>query len=160
MFFKKKIPVQDYCRLNLEVLFSDERVSAFEELRQSTADDSIITADRNLYIDNLRAIFIQLMQVGIVKNTSLAVSADAFVFVKDFLQQRSLDRINSLTSLYNKAFAARAEDGVAGMVEVFLEQVCGNSNKPDLAQLFHGEFYEILKGMLEDYKSLKLTPTR
>ena len=59
MFFKKKVTIEDYCRGKLTRLFSQERETAWDDLRIRCNDAHLNQADRKAYYDNLRAAMIQ-----------------------------------------------------------------------------------------------------
>ncbi len=68
MFFKKKVSVEDYCKGNLETLFASERDAVWETLRQTRNDTALNAVDAQVYYKHLRAVFIQLMLIGLRRN--------------------------------------------------------------------------------------------
>jgi hypothetical protein len=68
MFFKKKVSVEDYCLGNFQAVFSKEREAVWETLRRVSNDAALNAIDAELYYKHLRAVFVQLMLIGIAKN--------------------------------------------------------------------------------------------
>ena len=161
MFFKKKVDIEDYCTSNLDALFSPEREATYERLREACADPALTAADRKLYFDHVRAVVIQLLHVAIIKNSHLDISSDGHMFVMMYLGERGLSHIDTLVgTTYNRAFGGHPQDGVTGIVEAFSRDVTDARMRPETAQRLHGEFYAILRGLFDDFKSIKLTTKR
>ena len=165
MFFKKKIAIEDYCSGTLKALFSPERELVYERLRDACADPALSAADRKLYFDHVRAVIIELVNIAIIKNCGFDVSSDARVFIAGYLEERGLSHIDSLspdslTSIYNSAFATPGQDGVGSISAAFSEQVTGSLMRQETLQRFYVEFYAILKSLFDELKSIKLVTTR
>lgn len=121
--------------------------------------------DQKVYFDHLRAVVIQLLHIAITKNSSIEVSGDAHFFVAKYLKDRSLSHLDafggdSLSAIYNRAFGASYQDGVAGMARAFSEQLTNSKMRSDTMQRFYLEFYGILQALFNDFKSLKFTTKR
>lgn len=162
MFFKKKIDVEDYYSGSLQALFSPEREAVYERLRQDCADPSLSAADQKLYFDHIRAVVIELMNIAIIKKCGVDISSDAHMFIARYLGDRGLSHISalspdSLTSIYNRAFGASFQDGVAGIVTAFAQQVTDSQMRRETMQRFYAEFCAILKSLFDDFNSIKLT---
>jgi hypothetical protein len=165
MFFKKKIAVGDYCSGYLKTLFSPEIELVYERLRDACADPALSAADQKLYLDHIRAVIIELMNIAITKHCGWPIDTDARVFIADYLNKRGLSHIDSLstdslTSVYNQAFGTPGQDGVASIVAAFAEQVTDCQMRPETAQRFYVEFSNTLKGFFEKLKTVKLVATR
>ena len=160
MLFKKKIPLEEYCGWTLTPLFSTDREAAWESLRRSCNDSQLNAVDRDRYYMNLRAIVIQLMLIAITKNCNLDVSMDARVFLMRYLNEHGLAEIESLGSEYNRAFGTVGADGVEQMVLLFAEKLTNSQMNAATMQRFLAEFYEILRGFFNEFKSIKLTAAR
>lgn len=165
MLFKRKIDVTEYCEGNVKALLSPDREAAYEALRKQCDDPSLTAVDQKLYFDHLRAVVIQLLQIAITKNSSMEVSGDAHFFVAKYLKDRGLSHVgalagDSLSAIYNRAFGASYQDGVAGMATAFSEQLTNSQMRADTMQRFYLEFYGILQALSNDFKSLKLTTKR
>jgi len=77
-----------------------------------------------------------------------------------YMREHRLFRINELGSIYNQAFGGHPEDGVAGIVQAFSEQVTDSGMSEAAMQRFYAEFYAILRAFFEDLQSIKLTSKR
>src|SRR5882724_1995056 len=165
MFFKKKLPVDAYCEASLKALLSPEREQVYERLRDACADPALRAADRQLYFDHIRAVIVELLNIAIIKSYGLDISTDARVFIAQYLKERGLDHIDSLspgalTSIYNSAFGTPGYDGVASMVAVFSQEIANGALKDETMHHLVQEFYAILKGFFDDMKNIKMVPTR
>jgi hypothetical protein len=92
MFFKRKISVQDYCSGTLDALFSRDRETVYEQLRQLCADLVLSAVDQNTYFNHIRAIKMQLVLIAINKTYGLSartirISSDAGVCVMKYLHE-------------------------------------------------------------------------
>ena len=165
MFFKKKIDVKDYCSGTLKALFSPERELVYERLREACADPALSAADQKLYFDHIRAVNIQLVNIALIRKCGLDISSEARLFIADYLRDRGLSHIgslnpDSLTRIYNRAFGASFQDGVAGIATAFSEQVTDSRMSQETMQRFYVEFYGLLDSLFDDFKSIKLTSKR
>jgi len=160
MFFKKKISVEDYCTGNLQTVFSKERDAVWETLRLVSSDGALNAIDVELYYKHLRAVFVQLMLIGIAKNCSMDASSNAHVFVMVYLKERSLSEIQDISRGYNQAFASSMTDGVRAMAVHFGDALTGGKIQQQTIDQLDVEFYAILRIFLDDFKRLKLVPSR
>lgn len=160
MLFKKKVPASEYCMQNLKLLFSKEREVTWEAPRQDCNDLQLSHVDANLYYNHLRAVFIQLMLVAIAKNCNLHACSDAHVFVMMYLKERNLTEIDQMGNGYNRAFGTPGSDGVRQMVVHFVDSLTGEGLNEGTVERLYVEFYSMLKLFFDDFKSLKLTPSR
>jgi len=160
MLFKKKVSVEDYCTQNLVPIFSRDREVTWEVLRRACNDNSLSSVDSQLYYKHLRAVFIQLMSIGVAKNCGLDASIDAAVFVTMYLNKHNLSEIDELSKGYNQAFASSGTDGVKEMVLIFADNLSAGNMKPETIERLYGEFYGILRIFFDDFKSFKLVSLR
>ncbi len=160
MLFKNKVSVNEYCTKNLTPLFSTEREVTWEALRHACNDNQLSHVDAKLYYNHLRAVFIQLMLIAIAKNCSIDACSDAYVFVMMYLKDRNLIEIDQIGNGYNQAFATLGSDGVKEMVVHFARSLTGDELKEETGERLYVEFYSVLKLFFDDFKSLKLTPSR
>jgi hypothetical protein len=121
--------------------------------------------DQQLYCDHIRAVVIQLLYIAITKNSSIEVSGDAHFFVAKYLKDHGFSHLDafggdSLSAIYNRAFGASYQDGVAGIATAFSQQLTNSQMRPETMQRFYAEFYGILQALFNDFKSLKLTTKR
>ncbi len=160
MLFKKKISVEEYCTWTLTSLFSTDREAAWESLRLSCNDPHLSAVDPDTYYKNLRAVVIDLMLIAITKNCSLDVSMDARFFVMTYLNERSLEEIELLSSDYNRAFGTIGADGVEQMALLFAYKLTSSKMSAVTTQRFLAEFYEFLRAFFDEFKSIKLVAAR
>lgn len=164
MLFKKKVPVEEYCRQNLRNLFSNDRETTWETLRRSCNDSPLSQVDAQLYYRHLRAVFIQLMLIAITKNCSLDASSDAHVFVMLHLNERGYAEIYEISRGYNQAFGssglAPKSDGVVEMVTHFSDVLTSEGLQQETIKRLYFEFYAMLKIFFEDLRSIKLVPSK
>jgi hypothetical protein len=159
MLFKRKVTVADYCHEKLTRLFSQGREATWDNLRVQCNDPHLSQADRGAYYSNLRAVMIELMQIAVAKNCHWKSCSDSHAFVGDYLEKHGLEEINSLAGEYNRAFGTPSLDGVAVMVRLFAEKLTESKMGDPARQRFLAEFYAILRGLFEEFKSVKLIPT-
>ena len=164
MFFKKKVSVEDYCTQSFTPLFSREREATWEALRRVCNDSTLSAVEAQLYYGHLRAVFIQLMLVAVTKNCSLDTSSDAHVFVMMYLKRHNHPEIDLISKGYNQAFAASGlapnRDGVAEMVAHFANVLTSDRLQQATIKWLYVEFYGILKIFFDDFRSIKLVPSR
>jgi hypothetical protein len=156
MFFKKKVNIEDYCSWTLIPLFSKDREAEWEATRRSCDDPFLNAVDQTLYFANIRAIIIELMLIAVTKNFSIDLSADARVFVMQYFNRHNLHEIDLLCGDYNRAFGTPGGDGVEQMVLLFSDKLTESRMKEATIKRFLGEFYGILRGLFNEYKSIKL----
>lgn len=104
MFFKKKIFVEEYCTRTITPYFSGEWNDTWEALRRTCNDDALTSIEAGLYYNHLRALFINLMLIGIAKNCSMDTSINAHIFTAHFLKQHNHSDVNELIHEYSQAF--------------------------------------------------------
>jgi hypothetical protein len=164
MFFKKKVSVEDYCTRNFTPLFSREREATWEALRRACNDSAFSAVEPQLYYDHLRAVFIQLMLIAVAKNCSMDASSDAHVFVMMYLKRHNRSDIDEISRGYNQAFGSSSlapnRDGVAEMVSHFASVLTSDGLQQATVERLYVEFYAILKAFFDDFRSIKLIPSR
>jgi len=160
MFFKKKVPIPDYCDATMKTVFGKDQEATWETFRASCNDDDLTSADAKQYYNHLRTAFIQLMLIAIAKNCRWDVSSEAHVFVMIWLKEAGYSEIQAMGSQYSQAFASSRNDGVLAMAEHFADNVSGSQLRQETIERLNVEFYGMLKVFYEDFKSVKLTSTK
>ena len=164
MFFKKGLSLKGYCTRNFTALFSTEREATWEALRRACNDSALSAVAAQLYYDHLRAIFIQLMLIAVAKSCSMDASSDAHVFVMMYLKQHSQSEIDEISRGYNQAFGSSSlapnRDGVAEMVAHFSAVLTAGKLRQATTERLYIEFYAVLNIFFDDFKSIKLLPSR
>jgi hypothetical protein len=163
MFFKKKVSVEDYCTWNLTPLFSKERETTWETLRQASNDSQLMAVQAQLYYDHLRAVFIQLMLIAVAKSCSMHTSMDVHFFVMTYLKRHKHSEIDEISKGYNQAFGSSGlapnRDGVAEMVAHFASVLTSDRLQQATLERLYVEFQAILKIFINDLGSIKLVPS-
>src|SRR6266849_3005462 len=101
MFFKKRVPVEEYCAAKLAAVFSPDFQTRWEAIRRNCNDEHLARVPENDYLDNIRAIIIELFLIAIGRTCKFEVSSDARVFVMYYLQEHDLSRIHALAQEYS-----------------------------------------------------------
>ena|SRR3989442_1499918 len=158
MFFKKKVSVEDYCTRNFVPLFSTERETTWEALRRACNDSALSAVEAQLYYKHLRAVFIQLMLIGVAKNCGMDASSDAHLFVSMYLKEHNHSEIDEISNGYSRAFQSSGTDGIREMVLHFADSLTEGKLQPETVEQLYVEFYGILRIFFDDFKSFKLLP--
>ena len=101
------------------------------------------------------------MLIALTKTYGMGdVSSDARVFVMTYLKDRGLINkdIESITAEDNRAFAT-SSDGVLQIVHLLSANLTHATMQPTTIDRFHHEFSAILRGLFDDFKSIKLMTT-
>lgn len=156
VLFKQKRCVEEYCAFKLVHLLSQDTDDKWEEFRTSCNDSSLMEADGTVYFNNLCAASLQLMFVAITRNSQFGVGAAARDFVYGWLNDRSLSKIPHLCDEYNKAFGSSSVDGVKAMVLLFSEMVTGSKITNATVEAICDYLCVVLRGLFDEFKSIKL----
>jgi hypothetical protein len=157
MFFKKKMAVDDYCEACLKALFEPDREKVWEQFRQACNDPALSGIDKTAYMEHMRAIMIELVLISITKTFNLHISSDAGFFVMFYLKDNNATQIHEIGRTYNQVFGGTPQDGVAGIVQSFSQQLADGQLRQDH---LHIELYSVLNSLYNDFKSIKLTTKR
>lgn len=157
--FRKRVNVEAYCDASLAAVCSHERETTWETLRRDCHDPALSQVDAQLYYAHLRAIFVQLMFIGIAKNFGVYVGSDAGFFTADFLKKRGVPEIDEIAHTYSQAFASGG-DGVRQMVLHFSDSLTDSRLWPTTIDQLYFEFYAILRVFFDDFRKIKLVTSR
>ena len=160
MFFKRKLPVDDYCAASLNALFEAEREKVWERVRKVCDDPALSRIDRAAYINHVRAIMVELVLIAIAKNFTMDIGIDARFFTMNYLKDHDASYIGEIGAIYNQAFGATPGDGIAGIVASFSDQLADGGLRQDTMQRLHVEFCAVLKNVSDDFKAIKLQTKR
>lgn len=156
MFFKKRIPIQEYCTASVKAAFEHTDETTGEVFRCSCGDSFLSAAEPQLYLNHLRAVFIELMLIAIAKNCNMDTSLKAVIFVHAHLKEIDCRQISELCHSYSEAFASSGTDGIRQMVLHFNEAVTAGRLGQETIERLHAEFYAVLESHFKDFKSIKL----
>jgi hypothetical protein len=160
VLFRKKRDVDDYCAASLKVLFSSNREKVWEQLRHACSDPALSGIDRTVYFNHIRAIMIELVLIAIAKTFNMDIGSDAHIFILTYCREHGISHIDDIRGTYSQAFGGIAQDGVAAMVASFSGQLTNGQLRQDTMERLYVEFYAVLKGLFDDFKSIKLTTKR
>lgn len=160
MLFRKKRDVDDYCAASLKALFSANREEVWEQLRHACSDPALSGIDRTVYFNHIRAIMIELVLIAIAKNFNMDIGSDAHFFVLTYCREHGVSHIDDIRGTYSQAFGAIAQDGVAAIVVSFSGQLANGQLRHDTIERLYAEFYAVLNGLFDDFKSINLTTKR
>jgi len=156
MFFKKKIPLQQYCTASIKAAFEHSDEATGETFRRSCGDSFFSAADPQLYLSHLRAVFIELMLIAIAKNCNTDTSLQAVIFVHTQIKELNCPQISELCHDYSQAFASSSTDGIRNMVLHFNAAVTAGRMRQETIERLNAEFYAVLMSHFNDFKSIKL----
>lgn len=156
MFFKKKIPLQEYCTASVKAAFENSDGATGEAFRRSCGDSFFNAAEPQLYLNHLRAVFIELMLIAIAKNCNMDTSLQAVIFVHTRIKELNFPQISELCHDYSQEFASSSTDGVRQMVLHFNDAVTAGQMRQETIERLYAEFQAVLMSHFNDFKSIKL----
>jgi hypothetical protein len=156
MFFKKKIPFQEYCTASLRAAFENTDEATGELFRRNCGDSFLSAAELQLYLNYLRAAFINLMLIAIAKKCKTDISLEAHIFVTMHLKELNRPELNEICHGYSQAFASSSTDGVRAMVQHFNKAVTAGRMRQETIERLYVEFWAVLQSHSKDFKSIKL----
>ena len=156
MLFKKKIPLEEYCTASIKAAFEHSDEATGETFRRSCADSVLSAAEPQLYLNHLRAVFIELMLIAIAKNCKMDTNLRAVIFVHTHLKELNVPQIKELCHDYSQAFASSNTDGVRQMALHYNDAVTAGRMRQETVERLYIEFYAVLMSHSNDFKSIKL----
>jgi len=157
MFFKRRISFQKYCAASIKAAFEHSDEATGEAFRRSCGDSFLNAAELQLYLDHLRAVFIELMLIAIAKNCNMDTSLQAHIFVKTHIEELGFPQINGFCHDYSQAFASSNADGIKLIVLHFNNAVTAGQMRQETLERLNAEFYAVLMSHYKDFKSIKMT---
>src|ERR1017187_1764838 len=109
--FKKKVPIENYCETKFDYLFSPNRESVWLGLLESCSDPELKSVNKIYYFDNIKAFYLQLLGIGVAKNSRLDVGSDFHSNWYHYYKANNLIEIDRLGHEYNQAFGSSYSDG-------------------------------------------------
>jgi len=152
--FKKKMGVQEFCRLKWNFLCSSDRETVWEKLRAATEDPALQTVDAMTYYSNLRAAYLELLGVSVVRTHKPKIAME-FGFALDECTG-DYPEIKKLQGLYNNAYGSSSSDGIRAMVGLFSRNLSGSKLNDQTLDIVYTEFVGVIQQMLEEFKNIKL----
>jgi hypothetical protein len=165
MLFKKKVPYQAYCTSCVQAALENTDDATLEEFQKSCGDDALNAADRYIYQNHLRALFIEMLLIAIAKTCRMIdMRLQAQIFVNQKLKELNLGEVSDLCHTYSQVFAspspadiANGTDGIRSMACHFNGVVCAGRLKRDTIDRLHAELYAVFESHVKDFKRIKLT---
>lgn len=156
MFFRRKLPIDVYCRTRLDLLFSIEQAEDWLTFKRTSLDQAIIGVDESLYLAHLRAASIELISMAVTKKYK---SIDLFIqmstFIDKYLDNNNAGYVKALLDLYGHALGSPV-DGVGAMSGLMMESLCQNRCSEETRLYFRDFFYVGLGSIRQDFKKVKL----
>lgn len=164
MFFKKTVPYQAYCTSSLKATIENTDEVTLKGFQQACGDSALNTADRNVYQNHFRALFIEMLLIAIAKSYKMEMNLTAQMFVDQKLKELNLGEVSNICHTYGQVFAspsaadvASGTDGIMNMASHFNDVVCGGWLKRETVNRLHAELHAILQSHFADFKRIKLT---
>jgi len=160
-FLKQKVHVSQYFIDRLEVLFRQEQTNIWKRLLKEAlivSDQEFNKANIESFIDDMRAVHIQLLRTALAKEyrsfeMHLAISSS----LNSYLTKTNNLKLSEVSDLYNQAFGSSSTNGIFQMVALFSRRLIGDvSNHPAMNEL-NGYFYMVLRSIFDDLDRVKLT---
>ena len=157
MFWKKRIPLAEYCEGMLKHVFSPHYDEVADRLLDACPAAYREGIDRDCYLDHFRAAVLQLLGVAFSRNLKRDQRSDAYLLVASFLKEGDHEEVERLHSQYNSAFGSDFEDGVRAMASLFVRSCVAPDVDPGEVQGLHYDaFYEVLRAFFENIRSVKV----
>ncbi|MGB5107111.1 MAG: hypothetical protein WBP29_02865 [Candidatus Zixiibacteriota bacterium] len=157
MFFKRKIPVSEYCTTRLDLLFSPQQAELWLQLKRSWPDISVVHASNDVYLTNIRAAHIEVLSMAVTKRSrDIYVSVTMQRSIETYLDQHSYMTVKALLPMYARALASFPPDGILGIAHFLAESVCPSGYSEDTVIGFGGQLYGALESIRGDFKQVKL----
>lgn len=156
MFFKRKVPVQQYCTGSVRAAFEHSDGETAEAFKRICNDRALNDVPPETYATHLRTAFIELMLIAIAKSCTMEKNIQATVLVQSHLKEINSPEIADLCHGYSEAFATSSTDGIRQMAQHFNMSVAGGRLRPETVERLNAEFYAVLMSHYNDFKSIKL----
>ena len=158
MFFKKKISIDLYLQTRLDLLFSNEQINRWLQLKQSLGDELLISVNDDLFLEHIEAAHIEVIYMVLSKryadnsDISLKMEED----IRFYLIKNNQSYINDLLPLYSKALASTPTDGVLGLAKFLSDSVCPDSNTVKAVNVFSDQLYNAVGSIHSDFKTMNI----
>ena len=158
MFFKKKISIDLYLQTRLDLLFSNEQINRWLQLKQSLGDELLISVNDDLFLEHIEAAHIEVIYMVLSKryadNSDIPLKMEDYI--KFYLIKNNQSYINELLPLYSKALASTPTDGVLGLAKFLSDSVCPDSNTVKAVNVFSDQLYNAVGSIHSDFKTMNI----
>jgi len=156
--FKKKITIFDYCDEKFDLITSQEKEKNWIQLLEYCKDPVLDMIDKELYCENLRAVNLQLIGIGLA-NIDIDIRFEMLELWTAFYKANKFYELDRLNIEYNKAFGLSSTDGIRLMTELFFKNISNNPSEilTKTFEIYYTAFYTWLKAIFDEHKKIKLT---
>ena len=158
MFFKKKLSIDLYLQTRFELLFNNEQINRWLQLKQSQGDELLISVKDDLFLEHMEAAHIEVVYMVLTKkfagNSDISMKMEDYI--KFYLIKNHQSYINELLPLYSKALASTPTDGVLGLAKFLSDSVCPDSNTVKAVNVFSDQLYNAVGSIHSDFKTMNI----
>jgi hypothetical protein len=157
MFFKKKVPLKEFCHQKFDFILSDEARTMADQFRNRCGTDFTAHVDQEKYLAHFRGAFLEFLGVVFSRTLNRDQRYDVMFIEKEYLKTKGYTELDYLHRLYNSAFGSSPVDGVEQMAICLTEhlQIQG-VDTATVMRVHHDGFYRILKDLFSEIKKIKL----
>ena len=103
MFFKEKISIDLYLQTRLDLLFSNEQINRWLQLKKSLGEELLISVNDDLFLEHIEAAHIEVIYMVLSKryadNSDIPLKMEDYI--KFYLIKNNQSYINELLPLYS-----------------------------------------------------------
>ena len=158
MFFKEKISIDLYLQTRLDLLFSNEQINRWLQLKQSLGDELLISVNDDLFLEHIEAAHIEVIYMVLSKryadNSDIPLKMEDYI--KFYLIKNNQSYINELLPSYSNALASTPTDGVLGLAKFLSDSVCPDSNTVKAVNVFSDQLYNAVGSIHSDFKTMNI----
>jgi len=158
MFFKEKISIDLYLQTRLDLLFSNEQINRWLQLKKSLGEELLISVNDDLFLEHIEAAHIEVIYMVLSKryadNSDIPLKMEDYI--KFYLIKNNQSYINELLPLYSKALASTPTDGVLGLAKFLSDSVCPDSNTVKAVNVFSDQLYNAVGSIHSDFKTMNI----
>jgi hypothetical protein len=158
MFFKEKISIDLYLQTRLDLLFSNEQINRWLQLKKSLGEELLISVNDDLFLEHIEAAHIEVIYMVLSKryadNSDIPLKMEDYI--KFYLIKNNQSYINELLPLYSKALASTPTDGVLGLAKLLSDSVCPDSNTVKAVNVFSDQLYNAVGSIHSDFKTMNI----
>ena len=157
MFFKKKVPLKNYCIIKFDFICSGSGSTIADYLKNQCGNNFVSQVDEATYMSHFRGAFLVLLGVAFSRTLKRNQRYDVMHMQNEYLKSKGLQKLGDLAHMYNSAFGSSPVDGIMAIAICFAENVTVEGIDPKLvAKAHHDGFKGIIIEILDDLKGIKL----
>ena len=157
-FFKKKVPLAEYCNTILNTIFSEEMTIQLMRIKNGIPDSALSQAGQPLYLNEMRGAYLQLFSIVITKQCNdMQISMDASRYFDTYLSKKfGSQDLRNVSDAYNKAFGSSPSDGVMEMAKLLSLRLGKDELSQGTIEAFRELFYTFLSSTIHDLEKVKI----